>query len=154
MTEALASDPVIQPEVEPPAPGGGRLWERFSLAVAAFVLLLLSDESFGILAVKYSETQTLAPLPLVAFLVFGISAGFAFGLAVVLPGRLALRHPRRGLTLASLPVVVTALNVTFAVSPTGLPDALGQFTAEHLIGLQTISSVLIGVAAASAFSDT
>ena len=152
MTDTTAADPTIEPASDSPSQGR-RLWERFSLVVMAFVLLILSQESFGILASSYLRTQTLAALPLSAFLGFGISGGFAFGLAVVLPARVALRHPRRGLTLTTLPVLVTALNVTFAVSQSVLPDALGQFTAEHLIGLQTISSVLIGVAAASAFAE-
>jgi hypothetical protein len=149
----MTEDPILTPAPEDLEQPGRRLWPRFSLSVTAFVLLILSSESFGILASSFSERGKLAPLPLIAFLGFGIGAGFAFGLAVVSPRSIALRHPRRGLTLALIPAVVTTLNVILALAPQSLPDGLGQFTARYLIGLQTISSVFLGIAAAAAVAE-
>ena len=149
----MTEDPILTPAPEDGERPPRRLWARFSLSVTAFVLLILSSESFGILARSFSEFGALAPLPLIAFIGFGIGAGYAFGIAVVLPRTIALRHPRRGLTLALIPVVVTALNVILALAPQSLPGGLGQFTAQYLIGLQTISSVLLGIAAASAVAE-
>ncbi|HYH28685.1 MAG TPA: hypothetical protein VEA19_07925 [Actinomycetota bacterium] len=135
-----------------PTSGGRRLWERFSLSVLAFLLLLLAQGSFGILARDYSRTFEIPLGPLVAFLGFATLAGFAAGMAVVLPQRLGLRHPRRGITLAILPVVVTALNVMAALAPGALPGGIGLFTSTYLIGIQPIASMMLGVAVASAFA--
>lgn len=143
-----AADPGLPP---PPAPR--RLWERFSLSVLAFMLLLLAQGAFGILIREYGSTFKLAPGPLTAFLGFAVLAGFAAGMAVILPQRVALRHPRRGITLALLPLVVTALNVLSVLVPAFLPEAVGRFAATYLVGIQPVASLLVGVAAASAVAD-
>lgn len=143
------------PEIAPgPPPVGRRLWERFSLSVLAFLLLLLGQESFGILVRDYSATFSVSVGPLIAYLAFAILAGLAAGMAVVLPMRLAVRHPRRGITLALVPLVVTALNVTIAVAPEFLPDGIGGFAAMYLIGLQSAASLAIGIAAASVTAES
>jgi hypothetical protein len=147
---ASVGDPEIAPD---PPPIWRRLWERFSLSVLAFLLLLLAQASFGILARGYSERLEVPVGPLLAFLAFAVLAGFAAGMAVVLPQRLGLRHPRRGMTLAILPVVITALNIMAALAPGALPAGVGLFTSTYLIGIQPVASVFLGVAAASAFAD-
>ncbi len=147
MTDVATAVEEMPPD---PEPVGRRLWERFSLSVLAFLLLLLGQASFGILVRDYSETFKIAPGPLVFYLVFGVLAGFSVGIALVLPRRLRIRHPRRGITFALLPLVVTALNVMVALGFGGLPFGLLQFASTHLIGLQPVASLLLGVAAASA----
>jgi hypothetical protein len=147
-------DPQIAERVPDPPPTGRRLWERFSLSVLSLLVLLLAQASFGILVQDYSRTFEVAAGPLAAYLLFGIAAGFAAGMAVVLPRRLAFRHPRRGITLALVPMVVTVLNVTVAIAPAALPNAIGVFTTTNLIGVQGVASLLLGVAAAATTSES
>jgi hypothetical protein len=143
---------VADPELPPPPPRR-RLWERFSLTVLAFMLLMLAQSAFGILIREYGSTFRIAPGSVTAFLVFAVLAGFAAGMAVVLPQRVVLRHPGRGITLALLPLVVTALNLLATIAPASLPGPVGTFAATYLIGIQPVASLLVGVAAASAFAD-
>ena len=145
-----AENPDI-PSVPTPAPR--RLWERFSLSVLAFILLLLAQASFGMLVRDYSATFQVSAVPLVGYLAFGVLAGFSAGLSVILPPRLALRHPGRGISLALLPILVTALNVAVAVSPELLHGGIGSFTSSYLIGLQGVASVLLGLAGAATTSE-
>ena len=151
MADAPAS--LGDPEIHEPTPPGRRLWERFSLSVLAFLLLLLGQSAFGMLVRDYSNTFELSPTLIAAFLAFGVLAGFAAGMAVVLPRRLALRHPRRALALAVLPLAVTALNVLAAAVPGSLPDGLALYVSSNLIGIQGAASLLLGVAIASGFAD-
>ena len=141
------------PEIHEPPRADRRLWERFSLSVLAFLLLLLGQSSFGILVRDYSRTFELAPGLVAAYVAFGVLAGFAAGMAVVLPRRLAARHPRRGITLALLPIAVTVLNVLAVLVPGSLPEGLTLYVTTNLIGLQVAASLLLGVAVASAFAD-
>jgi len=145
---ALVEDPPLQPP-----PVGRRLWERFSLSVFAFLLLLLAQGSFGILIREYGATFEIPLGPLTAFLVFAVLAGFAAGMAAVLPQEPRLRHAGRGITLAIIPLLVTALNVVVALAPGALPGGFSLFTSTYLIGIQPVASVLLGVAMASMFSE-
>ena len=140
------------PPLEPPPPSR-RLWERFSLTVLGLLLLILAEAAFGILFNDYRRTFELSPGPLIAYLAFALLAGFAIGMALVLPQKLALRHSRRALTLGLLPLLITVLNVVFALAPTALPDAIGEFTFAFLFGIRTYALLLLGMAGASAFSE-
>ena len=145
-------NPEIHDPTPDPPPVGRRLWERFSLSVLALLLLLLAQETFDILFDDYRRTLEIALWPLTAYLAFGLLAGFAMGMALVLPQRLEIRHPIRGLTLGFLPLAITGLNVTFAFAPTAFPDAMAELIF-MLTGLRTFAMLLLGVAIASGFAD-
>lgn len=130
------------------------MWTRFGLSLAAVILLVLSQRAFASVVSGFVQTGTARLDAVLAYLALGILAGVAFGLAVLLPRRLRLRHPRRALTLAIMPILVTGLNITLALTPSGtLPQVIAEFAVSYTLGLQTVASAFLGLAVASALVD-
>lgn len=136
-----------------PAPSR-RLLVRFSLSLVAFAFVSLMNRALGAAVEEYSATFRVPGGLIAAYVVFGMLAGVAFGVAAVLPRRIPVLHWRRALVLGVLPAVMVALNILVFTSPSSLPGWLRDL--DFLFGLQTatVGAVLVGVAISTAVAET
>jgi hypothetical protein len=122
--------------------------------VVAFALLSLMNRSLGAALEEYSRTFVVPGRLIAIYVSFAVLAGFAFGLAAMLPRRIPSLHWRRALVLAVLPAVVLILNILAFTSPTALPAWLQEI--DFLFGLQTatVCAVLVGMSFSTALAET
>jgi hypothetical protein len=133
---------------------GRRLAVRFSLSVVAFALLSMMNRSLNAALEEYSRTFVVPGRLIAVYVSFAVLAGFAFGLAAMLPSRIPSLHWRRALVLAVLPALVLTLNILFFTSPTVLPAWVQEI--DFLFGLHTatVCAVLMGLSLSTAIAET
>jgi hypothetical protein len=121
--------------------------------VLALFLLWLMDRR--LLAAREEFAATFEP-PTGSWLLFvllGVLAGVAFGLALTWPTRYGGYRLGRVAVVGALPLVTVVLGTVFVLDISGIPAFLLEFTFVYAGGFQSVAAVMLGAALGSGFAE-